>query len=63
MRGLGPVNMHGPVVIGTPQTLARRLEQLGHIDLLIIDEAHRLGRQASGQIRTILDKLRAPIPS
>jgi DNA repair protein RadD len=56
--GLGPVDVSGAVVIGTPQTLVRRLEQLGHIDLLIIDEAHRLGREASGQIHKILTELR-----
>lgn len=60
--GLGPVDVGEAVVIGTPQTLVRRLEQLGHIDLLIIDEAHRLGRKDSGQIHTILDELRRANP-
>ena len=60
--GLGPVDVGGAVVVGTPQTLVRRLEQLGHIDLLVIDEAHRLGRQTSGQIHTILTKLRQANP-
>lgn len=60
--GLGPVDVDGAVVIGTPQTLFRRIEPLGHIDLLIIDEAHRLGRKASGQIHTILAKLRLANP-
>ncbi len=53
--GLGPVDVDRRVVIGTPQTLVRRLDQLGRVDLLIIDEAHRLGRKASGQIHTIVD--------
>jgi DNA repair protein RadD len=56
--GLGPVEVDGAVVIGTPQTLVRRLSQLGHVDLFVIDEAHRLGREASGQIHTILTELR-----
>jgi DNA repair protein RadD len=61
--GLGPVELDGAIVIGTPQTLVRRLEQLGRIDLLIVDEAHRLGRKASGQIHTILAQLRARNPA
>lgn len=60
--GLGPVDVDGAVVVATPQTLARRLEQLGHIDLLAIDEAHRLGRKASGQIHKILTELRRRNP-
>ena len=56
--GLGPVDVAGGLVIGTPQTLVRRLDVLGHVDLLIIDEAHRLGREASGQIHTIVTTLR-----
>jgi DNA repair protein RadD len=46
----------------TPQTLVRRLDRLGHIDLLIIDEAHRLGRKANGQLHTIVTSLRALNP-
>jgi len=61
--GLGPIKIGGPVVIGTPQTLARRLKQLGHVDLLAVDEAHRLGRKASGQIHTIVSTLRAANPT
>ncbi len=60
--GLGPVDVGGAVVVGTPQTLARRIEQLGHIDMLVIDEAHRLGREASGQIYKILTELRRRNP-
>jgi DNA repair protein RadD len=60
--GLGPVDVGGAVVVGTPQTLARRLEQIGNIDLLIIDEAHRLGREASGQIHKVLTELREANP-
>jgi DNA repair protein RadD len=61
--GLGPVDLEGDIVIGTPQTLARRLDRLSRIDLLIVDEAHRLGRKASGQIHTILAQLRARNPA
>jgi DNA repair protein RadD len=60
--GLGPVDLDGDVVIGTPQTLVRRLAELGHIDLQIIDEAHRLGRRASGQIHRIVTELRSRDP-
>jgi DNA repair protein RadD len=60
--GLGEIDLTGPVVIGTPQTIARRIDEVGHMDLFIIDEAHRLGREASGQIHTILAALRGRNP-
>jgi DNA repair protein RadD len=60
--GLGEVNVTGEVVIGTPQTLVRRLDDIGRIDVLIVDEAHRLGRKASGQIHTIVSTLRERNP-
>ncbi len=60
--GLGPVDVTGKLVIGTPQTVVRRLDQLGHVHLLIIDEAHRLGRKASGQIHTIVTTMRERNP-
>jgi DNA repair protein RadD len=60
--GLGRVDVGGEVVIGTPQTLVRRLAQLERVDLLIIDEAHRLGRKASGQIHTIVTTMRSHNP-
>jgi DNA repair protein RadD len=60
--GLGPVDLSGNLVIGTPQTLARRIDEIGHIDLLVIDEAHRLGREATGQIYTIITALRGRNP-
>jgi DNA repair protein RadD len=60
--GLGMIDLTGSVVIGTPQTVARRLDQLGHIDFLAVDEAHRLGRRSSGQLRTIVETLRARNP-
>jgi DNA repair protein RadD len=56
--GLGQVDLSGAVIIGTPDTVARHLDQIGHIDLFIIDEAHRLSRDASSRIHTILSSLR-----
>jgi DNA repair protein RadD len=61
--GLGRVDLGGDLIIGTPQTLARRIDEIRHIDLLAVDEAHRLGREASGQIRAILTALRARNPA
>ena len=61
--GLGEIDLSGDVVIGTPQTLVRRLERLGRVDILVVDEAHRLGRKASGQIFRILSTLRERNPA
>ena len=61
--GLGEIDFTGHVTVGTPQTVARRLELVGPVDLLVIDEAHRLGGAASGQIFSILSVLRERNPA
>jgi DNA repair protein RadD len=60
--GLGQVDLSGAVIIGTPDTIARHLDRIGHIDLFIIDEAQRLSRNASSRIHTTLSALRARNP-
>ena len=54
-----------PIVCGTIQTLARRLDQMEHNDpfaLLIIDEAHLLPVKATSQYRTFIDWARDKNP-
>lgn len=52
------VDLERPVVIGSPQTLANRLGDMPPLDLLIIDEAHRLApRNVKSQYRTLISRL------
>lgn len=51
--GLGPVDMSGSVVIGTPQTVVNR-ELLGDIEIVAIDEVHRVPVDPGSQLRTII---------
>jgi len=61
--GLGRIDLDGDVVIGTPQTVVRRLDELGRVDLAIVDEAHRVGRSGSGQLDRIIATLRERNPA
>jgi DNA repair protein RadD len=45
------------IVFGGVQSLARKADEIGHIDLLIVDEAHRIPAGAAGQYRDLIDDL------
>jgi DNA repair protein RadD len=45
------------IVFGGVQSLAGRAGEIGHIDLLIVDEAHRIPAGAAGQYRDLIDDL------
>lgn len=53
---LGERDTTGHIVLGTPGSLIS--VDLGRIDLVLIDEAHRLGPDADNQIAKIIAKLR-----
>ena len=62
----GPYDMFMPIIYGTIQTLARRLdnmETLKPFDLLIIDEAHLLPTTEASQYRTFISWLREKNPN
>lgn len=52
---VGSVDLGRPVIIGSPQTLARRLNMIPEIHLVIIDECHRVpGPETKSQYRNFL---------
>jgi len=54
------VDMHSPVVFGSIQTLASRIETLPLFHLVVIDEAHRLPpRTKESQYQKVLDRLQS----
>lgn len=52
------VDVEAPVVIGSPQTLVRRLHSMPPLHLVIIDECHRVPpRNEKSQYRELIDRL------
>ena len=57
------VELGRPVVIGSPQTLVRRIGETPAVHLLIVDECHRLPpADAKSQYRTLVEALRGYYP-
>jgi DNA repair protein RadD len=44
----------GPLILASVQSVWRYAKEIGHIDLLIVDEAHRIPRKGTGQYRTLI---------
>lgn len=58
------VDMHSPVVFGSVQTLASRIETMPSFHLVIVDEAHRLPPKSSEtQYKKVINRLLSFYPS
>ncbi|MFZ9905902.1 MAG: DEAD/DEAH box helicase [Steroidobacteraceae bacterium] len=56
--GVGQKNLGEPITFAGIQSLIRRLDDLGHVDLVFIDECHLVSHQDEGSYRTLLAHLR-----
>lgn len=57
------IELERPVVIGSPQTLARRIGEMPPLQMLIVDECHRLPpANAESQYGTLINSLRSYYP-
>ena len=56
--GLGRREAHPPIVVAGIQSVYRKASLLGHRDLVIIDEAHRIPPAGEGMYQTLLTGLR-----
>jgi DNA repair protein RadD len=56
--GLGSKDVHAPVVIAGIQSAYRNAEELGHFNLVLVDEVHRVPDSGDGQYRTLLEDLK-----
>ena len=50
-------NVTAPLIIGSTATIYRRLHRIGHVDMILLDEAHLLGPGSS----TMLARIRAAL--
>ncbi len=60
--GLGQKNIE-PITFASIHSIRTRAEQLGHIDLILIDECHRVSHKNEGGYRKFIEQLRAINPS
>jgi DNA repair protein RadD len=60
--GLGQRDAHSQIIFGGVQTIANKAHVIGHIDLVLVDEAHLVPRKADTQYGKLLAALRAINP-
>lgn len=60
--GLGRRELSSPILFAGIQSIYKRAPQLGHVDVLAIDEAHLVPSDGTGQYRTFIDGLRSTNP-
>jgi len=61
--GLGSRDTLAPIIIAGIQSIYRRAHELGHFDLVIIDEAHMIPADGDGMYRTLVAALKRTIPN
>ena len=60
--GMGIKQLGEPITFGGIQSLRKRAEDLGHVDIVIVDEAHLISHKAEGGYRTLIASLRLTNP-
>ena len=61
--GLGKRQLGRQVLVAGVQSIARRARELGHVDLVIVDEAHLVPRSSDTQYGRLFDGLRDTNPN
>lgn len=60
--GLGRRDLSQPITFGGIQSLRKRADEIGHIDLVIVDECHLINHRQEGGYRGLIDQLTATNP-
>lgn len=60
--GLGQRNAHSQVIFGGVQTVYNKAFQIGHIDVVLIDEAHLVPRKSNTQYGCLISDLKSINP-
>lgn len=60
--GVGRRDAHAQIIFGGVQTIASKTDLIGHIDLVMVDEAHLMPRKSETQYGKLLDGLRGINP-
>jgi DNA repair protein RadD len=59
---VGKRQLGEPITFGGVQSLRKRARQLGHIDLILVDECHLISHKDEGSYRSLIGELRAINP-
>lgn len=60
--GLGRKELDASVIFAGIQSICRRAEHVGRVDVVLIDEAHLVPKKGMGRYRTFLDAVKAENP-
>lgn len=60
--GVGRRDAHAQIIFGGVQTIASKTAQIGHVDLVMVDEAHLMPRKSETQYGKLMDGLRVINP-
>lgn len=60
--GLGRRELAEPITFAGIQSVAKRSADIGHVDVVLIDEAHLVGHEEQGGYRTLISELRVINP-
>lgn len=60
---VGRKELGEPITIGGPLSIINRLDEIGHVDLIICDECHDISHKDEGSYRKIINKLMEINPS
>lgn len=60
--GVGRRDAKAQIVFGGVQTIANKAHQIGHVDVVLVDEAHLIPRNSETQYGKLIDGLRAINP-
>ena len=55
--GLGRWDLSQPITFGGIQSLRKRADEIGHIDLVIVDECHLINHRQEGGYRKLIEQL------
>jgi len=57
--GIGLKQLDNAITFASIQSIYRHAEEVGHVDLILIDEAHLINHEGTGMYRTFIDDLTA----
>lgn len=60
---MGRRNLDEPITFAGIQSVRNRADQIGHVDIIVVDEAHMISHKVQGAYRTLIDDLTAINPS
>lgn len=61
--GIGRKELGNPITVASIQSIGRHVAKIGHVDLIIVDEAHLISHKNEGGYRRIVQALEAVNPN